>query len=826
MRALLIVLAACTELPAIERGVCGNQVRESGELCDTFAPEATECGAADGPHPCAFVCLESACPEGWSCGTDGRCRLADGRFAREPDVIPFRSIDVQMTEADGDGLLDLVGNDRSQFSVLYQTSPRAFDQDFLLETRLPIGASFFGDLDGDARADAVVPTLLGLLILLGQEDRTLLSRVYDTPIGAPATDTRFVVTADRARILDANDVSIVVGDLIASIDSNVAASLPPWLDANALPQRIPYGRVPANDPRHTFALWNPGGSQLALYRMEGTSPLDRRPELRLTIGATDPLEEVVELADVDGDGDLDLAAGIASTAAPVAVALAGTGTAAFAPFCHLRFEVFSADTQRWIPLDAPLRRVADFDGDGIADWVFDFGVLISGGTAPSCGAPLRSSSIGALSLIERWREVELGDFNGDGRLDFATSSDERQLDVYFGSGTGGFARRTVLLEQPPIRIRAGDYDGDYLDDIALVFSGPTDLVAVVFGDAGSELSEPRAIGRFAQVTDAIAAHWAFDAESLDLVSDLLIQSRPFDSEELAIAIAYGSTSRQMFAPFSFPQSTTGAPLGAVLGDFCNCEEAGCVDQKDLAAVGRTLVPPRHELWIARGVAGEPPGRLMPEEEPILIPAAESARFELACSIWHVADVDGDPRDEIFALDHTGFGGAGGGASRLLILDPDASACGRAVSIEVRSIEQDSFTGARRIRSADLDADGDLDLLLLFAGRERLGAGLVILWNDGSFDRSTTIDAPEDPIDVDALQLDADTPLELVLRTQRDRDTGLWLLDPPYTEARAFRRFTMPPAAIAAGDLDGDGLDDLAVAGGGRVRLIWAEDAAP
>ncbi len=836
----LLLLLGCTDLPPVARGVCGNAVLETGELCDTFTDHAGEsgCGAPDSAHACAFVCDAAECPPGWSCGSDDLCRLPDARFDPVPGLWSFRSIDATIADADGDGLPDLIGNDRSRFSVLFQTAPRRFDQDFLLETRIPIGAPYFGDLDGDARADVVVPTILGLLVLLEQDDRTLLSRVYDTTIGiAGGPALRFIVTGERDSPLTENDVAIAVGNALTSIDADagVLTVMPPWLDGRDLPARIPFGRIPATDTRSTFALWNEGGRQIALYRIEGSTRRDRRPALRLTVSVPDPLGSTIALTDADGDGVLDLLAAVGHPESPVAVALGTTssvtGDLGFAPFCDLRFELLDVPTNRWLPVDAPLLGAGDFDGDGLADYVFDVGVLTSNGVAPTCGTPIRTARLSAVTLFQRWKEVETGDFNGDGRLDFAAASDERQLDVYFGSGTGGFARRTVLLDRAPTLLRAGDFDGDFVDDIAFVGDEPSGaLLSVIFGDAGSELSEPRAIGRFPAITDVVTAQWAFDLEALDVVSDLLITSHGVDSPDTSVAIAFGSTSRQMFAPYVFPGSDTGVPVAAIVGDFCNCEVPGCVEQKDLAAISRTTIPPKTELWIARGVAGDPPGRLDPLEAAIDIPLGTASRFDLTCSIWAVADVDGDGRDEIFGLDNIGArcADASQGPSRMLVIDPDATACGGAFSAEARTIEEDQYTGATRIRPRDLDADGDLDLLLTFAGRERAGAGVVILWNDGGRigDRVTTVEAPAGttPVDTDALQLDTDPELELVLRTSDESGrSSVWFIDDG--EPQLFQKIMAAPGAVTAGDLDLDGLDDIVLTFGARASVYWGQDGA-
>src|SRR5687767_10252260 len=103
---LLFFLAACTPLPAIATGVCGNAVLDDDEDCDHLVDDPADplvCQA------CRFVCSDRAvCPTGWSCGLDQVCRPPAGRFvAGTPVRLPTSF--VELADFNGDRLLDLVG---------------------------------------------------------------------------------------------------------------------------------------------------------------------------------------------------------------------------------------------------------------------------------------------------------------------------------------------------------------------------------------------------------------------------------------------------------------------------------------------------------------------------------------------------------------------------------------------------------------------------------------------------------------------------------------------------------------------------------------------
>src|SRR5690349_6808671 len=115
--AVLLAFAACTPLPTIATGECGNAVLDDDEDCDSFVDEALggplECRA------CRYVCSgDAVCPGGWACGVDEVYRPPAGKFlARAPLRLPVGR--VETADLDGDGRLDLFGSDRLGFGVAY-----------------------------------------------------------------------------------------------------------------------------------------------------------------------------------------------------------------------------------------------------------------------------------------------------------------------------------------------------------------------------------------------------------------------------------------------------------------------------------------------------------------------------------------------------------------------------------------------------------------------------------------------------------------------------------------------------------------------------------
>ncbi|MGA1225411.1 MAG: FG-GAP-like repeat-containing protein, partial [Phycisphaerales bacterium] len=301
------------------------------------------------------------------------------------------------------------------------------------------------DVDGDGNLDLVcIPPdqqpPYHLLVLRGHGDGTFGS-IESTPIASCGNSDLVVCDLD----LD-GDPDVVVAE---------------WLACPGTPF----------SGRRLFACLNQGDGTFTMLP----------PAVLQTAGAA-----TLAAGDFDEDGVPDLFLGTQ----PASVVLGrGDGT----------FEVDAAILLDATAIDIDL---ADLDGDGHLDAV---GVVPDNGTYLESLAVWMGRGDGGFETVRRWsgasspmlrgvREVELGDFDGDGLLDAATTDTAANaVSVYRGLGGGWFADESRYgAGDSPIGIDGGDLDGDRVADIAVtITTGPPlgNGVALLRGLAASRCPE-------------------------------------------------------------------------------------------------------------------------------------------------------------------------------------------------------------------------------------------------------------------------------------------------------------------------------------------------
>jgi len=185
----------------------------------------------------------------------------------------------------------------------------------------------------------------------------------------------------------------------------------------------------------------------------------------------------IALGDFNRDGKPDVA--VANSGNKTVTVLRGNGNGTFTLTATIPFS----------PAPPMFVVAGDFDGDGKLDLaVADSNttgnstvtILLGNGDGTFATQPAISLGLSAFN-----HSMAVGDFNGDGKLDIAvTSNQSNVVSILLGNGDGTFAPPAPLTlpnVNKPLSVAVGDFDGDGKLDLALA-DGNTLLVVPGLGD--------------------------------------------------------------------------------------------------------------------------------------------------------------------------------------------------------------------------------------------------------------------------------------------------------------------------------------------------------
>jgi Calx-beta domain/FG-GAP-like repeat/Domain of unknown function (DUF4214) len=380
----------------------------------------------------------------------------------------------------------------------------------------------------------------------------------------------------------------------------------------------------------------------------------------------------------------------------------------------------------------------------------------------------------AINVRVGFRPLEIveSDFNGDGRTDFVVpSANSDKLRLLLGTASG--VPTVVQLNFPPGRVAVADFNRDGKPDIAVTHGTfSTTFVSILLGDGAGGFAQSADL-QLSQSTDGL------------LAADFNNDGKP-----------------DVFAGNS---STNTSQL--LIGDGAGGFLAGInvvVPNNDHAAAGDFNRDGRVDLAVTNGgnfihvVLGDGTGHFGPATSYTVDPTTSASFGSLA-----VADLNADNK-----LDLIGVGQSNGVS---VLLGDGAGGFGTATSFS---------TGFRATAVAvgDFNADGKPDLAP--AGNKNVA---LLLGNGaGGFGPSTNYVVNQSPVDIAAGDVNGDGRLDVAtVNAPSDNggigapqeDTATILLGDGTGKLRYTTVLTTGenPFSVAAGDLDGDGRVDLALA---------------
>jgi FG-GAP-like repeat len=836
--ALLHLLSSCTNFPIIEADVCGNEVLEDQEDCDTLVDEKAGfvCRPPGETNACHFDCSESpgrergVCPDGMGCSPEGICRYYTGGFEAPTLITSDPSSWVSAADFDGDGHWDVLSSEpedqlqQARFRVHY------FDSDTRpTETRVFPRATtrpLARDLDGDGAHDLVFSNFrIGLLP--GRPDRGFLPATFSSYVseaaellavsvtdsfvggeGAPGLvvfstlgdETTMSVLVDAQRLVTLQALARPLTDLVAP---PVAADFVTSRDSPCAEVVLGYRGESSVQVLDLCELAPEPVDVEILWRSQAG-----RQDVHLPAGKT--LQGAPVAADVDGDGHLDL---LLNDAQNTYVAY-GDGARLQGEATPLLLPRAGASEPFTLPR---LLAAGDVTGDGAADFVFPLGVIGS-----------RKSEVDGRTVYQKtfansalpWSTAVIGDLNANGHADVVAATEGADgLSFVNGSSDPSAIGARITTHGPVRALTMGDFDGDLVKDLAFVEGGPTDGSGLLTLSYGVRDQLPLEAVRVAEVgvVQQLGRMRAFGVDDVFTTSSRRVAGK----HRGTFTLFSGDASRLPFAPYtlvSFGEANASpdqVALALILGRFTRA------DQDDVLSLGFDEAAPWSQWLLPDLVAGNERPRVLESGKPTTptTPTNEVLGGEQLRVAGVAADLDGSGLDEALWL----MPGAEG-VCTLLVYSVDGAQ--RAATLQSQ-LRLDEPCGAPQLAAVDLNTDERPDLLMLVGHDADSPRRLQILWNDGgggfTLDDRSFVTPPTDE-DVRAFSVFPTAGVKLALVTATTAftattrsDSRKWVVSPvigadEFQDARS----------VVVTDPNGDGFPDMVVADASGLWLSKAE----